>query len=409
MRVLALNFNQKGVGTYRRSFYFSRELSRAGHEVTMMTVSRDARFRRSVTWKKDWITESNEPRGEGPWFRLIEGPAWGYRALPGWGAGPLDIWGRVQELRGGNYDAVIGFEYHPNVSWPVYLTRGWKGFRFISDWCDWFGGSSNQFRGWKVAHRIDSYLEERIRLRADRVSVTSRLLFDRAVSIGIPASKIVHLPEGAATDYILPMDRKSARAQMKMPEDAPILLAVRNGDSCREVRVLGEVLRRIPGAFLLLVGSESTAALQLAERLGISSQLISSGWVSDENYPQLLSCADVCICPLEEERNNQARWPAKILDFLASGCATVTNAVGEVETLFRKSQVGVLAEHGDAEFAQEVADLLLDEPRRRSLGEAARRVMVAEWDWRVRGAAIVELVERKTIPAQLAAAAVTSC
>lgn len=409
MRILALNFNQKGVGTYRRSFYFSRELARAGHDVTMMTVSHNSQFRSRVSWKRDWIGESSEPRGEGPWFRLIEGPAWGYRALPGWGSGPLDIWSRIQELRSGNYDAVVGFEYHPNVSWPVYLTRGWKGFRFVSDWCDWFGGSSNQFRGWKIAHHIDCHLEEKIRHRAERVSVTSRLLFDRALSIGIPANKIVHIPEGAATDYIVSIDRKQARAQVKMPQDVPILLAVRNGDSCREVRVFREVLRRIPGVRLLLVGRESTAATRLAEQLGISTQVISSGWVSDENYPRFLACADVCICPLEDSRNDQARWPAKILDFLASGCATVTNAVGEVDALFRKSQVGVLAEHGDEPFAEEVANLLLDEPRRRFLGASARRTMVEEWDWRVRGAAIAELVERGTVPAQLAAAARNAC
>lgn len=392
MKIVALNFNQKGLGTWRRSFYFSRELARAGHDVTLMTVSRNSQFRWSLSWKRDWIGESSEPRGEGPWFRLIEGPAWGYRALPGWGSGPLDICGRILELRSGSYDAVVGFEYHPNVSWPVYLTQRWKGFRFVSDWCDWFGGSSNQFRGWKIAHRIDCHFEEKIRHRAERVSVTSRLLFDRAVSIGIPASRIVHIPEGAATDYIFPMDRKQVRAQVKMPEDVPIILAVRNGDSCREIRVFRQVLRRVPGALLLLIGSESPAATRLAEQLGLSSRVVSSGWVSDENYPRFLACADVCICPLEDGRNDQARWPAKVLDFLASGCATVTNAVGEVGALFRKSHVGVLARHEDDAFAQDVADLLLDEPRRRFLGECARRAMVEEWDWRVRGPQILGMV-----------------
>lgn len=392
MRILALNFNQKGIGTYRRSFYFSRELSRAGHDVTMMTVSRTSQFCRAVSWKRDWVGESAEPRGEGPWIRLIEGPAWGYRALPGWGSGPLDIWGRIRELRSGNYDAVVGFEYHPNVSWPVYLTQRWKRFRFVSDWCDWFGGSSNQFRGWKIAQRIDCHLEEKIRHRAERVSVTSRLLFDRAVSIGIPAGRIVHIPEGAATDYIFPMDREQARAGLNLPLGAPIVLAVRNGDSCREVRIFREVLKRVPGALMLLVGREPDAAAALAAQLGISKQLISSGWVSDEAYPQFLACADVCICPLEDARNDRARWPAKILDFLASGRATVTNAVGEVDPLFRDSHVGVLAGHEDEAFAEALADLLLDEPRRRFLGENARHVMVREWDWKVRGAQISEMV-----------------
>jgi glycosyltransferase involved in cell wall biosynthesis len=392
MRIIALNFNQKGLGTYRRSFYFSRELARAGHEVTMVTVSRTSRFRCRFSWKRDWIGESVEPRGEGPWIRLMEGPARGYRALPGWGSGPLDIWQRIRELQNVAYDAVIGFEHHPNVSWPVYLTRPSKNFRFVSDWCDWYGGSSNQYRGWKLAHRFDSYLEEKIRHAADCVSVTSRVLFDRALSIGIPRENVVHIPEGAATDYIVPLDTKQARQQMKLPEHVPIVAAVRNGDMLREVRIMCEVLRRVPDALFLMLGSPSAPAMDLAERSGVGSHVVSTGWVCDEDYPRFLACADVCFCPLEDGRNDRARWPAKVLDYLTAGRATVTNAVGEVADLFQKQPVGVLSGHGCEEFAESIVGLLLDPDRRRELGKNARQVMVQEWDYRLRGPLIAGMM-----------------
>jgi glycosyltransferase involved in cell wall biosynthesis len=392
MRILALNFNLKGLGTYRRSFYFSRELARAGHEVTMVTVSRTSRFKRCVSWKQDWIREFSEPRGDGPWVRLIEGPAWGYRALPGWGSGPLDIWQRVRELQTGEYDAVLGFEHHPNISWPVYLTRRSKSFRFVSDWCDWYGGSSNHFHGWKLAHRIDSFLEERIRCAADCVSVTSRVLFDRALSIGIRPEKIVHIPAGAAPDYIVPIEIKQARRQVALPEDALIVAAVRNGDMCREVRILRELLRRVPNAFFLALGRFPALAMSLAERFGIARHIIPTGWVSDEDYPRYLASADVCFCPLEDSRNDRARWPAKVLDYLTAGRATVTNEVGEVADLFQKRPVGVLAGHGSEEFAESIAGLLSDPDHRQELGNSARQVMVQEWDYRLRGPLIAGLM-----------------
>jgi hypothetical protein len=28
-----------------------------------------------------------------------------------------------------HYDVVYGFEYHPNVAWPVYLTKAARGYR----------------------------------------------------------------------------------------------------------------------------------------------------------------------------------------------------------------------------------------------------------------------------------------
>ena len=393
MKVLSLNFNQKGIGTYRRSFYFSREFARAGHDVTMVTVSRDSKFQRRISYKRDWCGESSEPTGDGPWIRQIEGPSWGYRFLPGWGSGPLDIWHRVFEILHGKFDVVVGFEHHPNVSWPVYLTRRRRPFLFVSDWCDWFAGQSNQFLGWRFAQRVDAYLEERIRLSAEVVSVTSRTLFQRAISLGIPMGQVVHIPEGAATDYIFPLNCAEARRRIGLPLDVPILLQVRNGNMCREVRIFKEVLRNVPNALFLFIGKQSIEAAALAEQLGISRHIVSTGWVRDADYPQYLACADVCVSPMEDNLDDRARWPAKLLDFLSAGRATVTNAIGEVESLLREDPVAALAGPSNREMAEAVVSLLEDPERRAHLGESAHQLMKEKWDWRVRGPMIASLLE----------------
>ncbi|MGB2640096.1 MAG: hypothetical protein WAN32_14190, partial [Candidatus Acidiferrum sp.] len=82
----------------------------------------------------------------------------------------------------------------------------------------------------------------------------------------------------------------------------------------------------------------------------------------------------------------------KILDFLTAGRATVTNPVGEVEALFRESDVGVLAGPADEEFAGEIVALLCAPNRRRALGEIARKVMFEEWDWCLRGPQIAGMM-----------------
>ena len=141
-----------------------------------------------------------------------------------------------------------------------------------------------------------------------------------------------------------------------------------------------------------MVGSPSKPAMALAKQMSIEDRITTTAWVSDEDYPWALGCADVCICPLEDSLNDRARWPTKILDFLSAERAAVTTPVGEVETLFRKSDVGVLAGHADEEFAEEIIALLRSQERRHFLGELARQVMVHEWDWRVRGSQIAALV-----------------
>jgi glycosyltransferase involved in cell wall biosynthesis len=152
------------------------------------------------------------------------------------------------------------------------------------------------------------------------------------------------------------------------------------------------VLRRAPKSVFLLVGNVARPAWELAEQLAIDHLIRRMGWVSDEDYPWVLGCADVCICPLEDSLNDRARWPTKILDFLTAGRATVTNPVGEVEALFRKSDVGVLAGYSEEEFAGEIVALFHAPERRRFLGEIARKVMVQEWDWRVRGSQIAGMM-----------------
>jgi glycosyltransferase involved in cell wall biosynthesis len=392
MKILTLNFNLKGIGTYRRSFYFSRELARGGHDVTMVTVSSKSKCRSRIFYKRDWVGESPKPAGPGPWVRLVEGAGLGYKFLPGWGSGPLDIAWRIAEIARGGYDAVYGFEHHPNVSWPVYATRSLLGYRFYSDWCDWYAGSSNHMRGWKTAHRIDGFFEEQIRYRARKVTVTSRVLEERALKLGIPKERVIRIPEGAATDYIEPLPQDEARQRCGLPLDRPVVAAVRTAEMERELLVFAKLLRHVPDALLLMIGATPSGAMQRAQELGIFESIVPAGWVSDEAYPQYLACADVLFCPLDPGLNDRARWPAKILDYLSAGRPVVINDVGEAGELFRERNVGVLAGQADEEMAHAIAGLLRDRGRAKFLADSARRVMVEEWDWRRRGPLISQVV-----------------
>jgi len=55
----------------------------------------------------------------------------------------------------------------------------------------------------------------------------------------------------------------------------------------------------------------------------------------------------------------------------------------------------VLADYEPAEFAAALVDALRDRAALRTMGERARRVMVEQWDWRIRGSQIAALVERR--------------
>src|SRR6266513_2499594 len=98
MKILLLNANRVGIGTYHRALGFGRELARRGHSVTMMTVSSVHPFR-SVTLE--------DPSG----LRIIECPSFMDAWLPWHASGPIDVLLRLKEIATGSYDVVYAFEY----------------------------------------------------------------------------------------------------------------------------------------------------------------------------------------------------------------------------------------------------------------------------------------------------------
>ncbi len=391
MRILTLNANLQGVGTYQRCFYFSRELARAGHDVTMATVARNSKYKARVYYRREWGQERHEPDGAGPWVRMIEGANLGYKWLPGWGSGPLDIVARTRELASGKYEVVYGFEYQPNVSWPVYCTRPFHGYRFLSDWCDWYAGHSNHLRGWKLAHRIDGFFEERIRRFASRVTVISKVLKERAIQIGIPEERVQEIPQGADTDYVKPQPAAEMRRELRLPLDAPIVVSVSDGDMGRIVRIFHLLAQRRNDVLGVVVG-HSAGAHRLAKEFGLEQRIVWAGRVSDQDYPKYLSAADVILFPLQKSLLNQARFPGKLLDYFSAGRPVVSNDVGETGRLIREHNLGLLAGEQDREMADAIERLLDDDQLRRQAGERARELMVTRWRWELRGPQILAAV-----------------
>ena len=377
MNILLLNANLRGVGTYVRALNFGWALATAGHTVTLCTVS---------------PTEpTNVVQSEARGVTILEMPRWGYKLLPGWGSGPLDIIKRVQLIRGGRFDVLYGFEYHPNVAWPVYLTWAGRSYRFFSDWCDWHAGGSNTFRGVRLAHRVDAFFEERIRYRAERVTVISTLLRERTMRMGLPSERVTLIEEGVDTDYIRPLPRAEMRARFGLPVEAPILVTISDSDMHRPVAILAEVRRHWPTAILLIIGKKLPEATQAADAPGLRAVVRETGYVPDEDLPRYLACADVCFLPLADTLVNRARWPHKINDFLAAGQATVISPVGDITQLFRDHDLGGLA-NTDTEFAAQITALLDDPARRAACGRRARQVALERLDWRLLREEIVRLV-----------------
>lgn len=392
MKILMLNANRAGIGTYHRALHFGRELARRHHQVTLMTVSNTSRFRAEV-------------RQDSERFTIVEGPNWLDELLPWHASGPLEIWLRVRELWTGNYDVVYAFEYQPNIALPVGIARRFRRFTLVSDWCDWHAGASYHFGGYRWAHAIDRYFEERIRHRADFVTTINRTLHDRARSIGIDAERLAIIGEGVDPTYITPMDRRVARRELGLAETGPIVGTIRDADL--STAMLCDAVKLVPGVRLIVIGSKPEKAIEHAARAGVSDRVIATGRVTDDTLPKYLAAADVLALPLEDNLVNRGRWPHKLGDMLAAQRPVVISRGGEFSELVEQRDCGLVVDYTADSFAHAIADVLARPDHHEPIARRGRALIETELNWDVIGVQLADALDR-AIASRAAAGAGTS-
>jgi glycosyltransferase involved in cell wall biosynthesis len=381
MKILLLNANRVGVGTYHRALNFGRELARRGHEVTMMTVSNAHKFR-------------SETRHDSEGFRIIECPNWLDAALP-WGAsGVLDILLRVREVWRGGYDVVYAFEYQPNISAPALLLRRLRKFVLVSDWCDWHAGASYHFGGYRWAHAIDRYFEEFIRHRADFVTTINRTLHDRAVTIGVPPERVAIVGEGVDPTYITPIDKALARNKLGLPIAVPLVASIRDADASAELLCRAVAASRHRNLHLLVIGSRPEPIRAFAESIGIDDRVLLPGRISDEDLPVTLAAADVLALPLEDNLINRGRWPHKLGDMLASQRPVIVSRAGEFPQLLEQRQCAVVVDYSPEAFTRAFDGILAAPADYVSLARRGRELIETELNWHVIGNQLEDVLHR---------------
>ncbi len=379
LKILMLNANVAGCGTYYRALWFGRLLAKhGGHDVKLCTVSRNSKWNR-----KSYPSEGIE---------ISEGPNWGYKFIPGYGSNWLDIAWRWNQIRQGGIDVIYSFEYHPNVSWPVRL--GIKKHQlFLSDWCDWYSGAANMFRGNKLAHKWDKSREEKIRLKADRVSVISSTLEKRALDVGVKDNNVFLIREGVDTNYMKPYDRLKARVRLSIPEDVKVVGTLTDGHSFPYlVKAFKFVRNNLPEARLLFVGAPSDSQKKLISEHGLDDVFFATGRCTDEELPVFLSAADAFALPMENSIANEARFPHKIGDYLACGRAVITTNVGDYPRLLKQDNTAVVTE-SVSDFPDELLNLLKNDEQIHYYSKRGRKWVEENLDWSVIAPDILNFVE----------------
>jgi glycosyltransferase involved in cell wall biosynthesis len=182
------------------------------------------------------------------------------------------------------------------------------------------------------------------------------------------------IPNGLDLERFRPGDREAWRDRLGLPRDRRIVLSGGVNvieDSNKGHDLLVDALRRLPamspGLDLEWVVYGSPAGIRLPD---VPFPARSLGIVTDEaTMTGLLGASDVFVAPSRQEN-----LPNTILEAMACGLPAVAFESGGIPDLIEHRRTGWMAPPFDAgELARGIAWVLEEEPRRRALGELARR------------------------------------
>jgi glycosyltransferase involved in cell wall biosynthesis len=381
MKILYLNHNvaRRG-GTFFRAFHIAKRLARLGHSVTLLAISAD----------RKWGSETEIADG----VEIVHTPD----LLGGVGRTGWDLWdtlNRVALLRSREWDIVHAWDCRPAVILPALFARASSrrvNGRLVIDWCDWWGRGGVQADrppGWfkSVYSPVETFFEEAFRTEADATRVASEALRRRAVALGVSSRHLMLLPGGADTDAVRPLDCRTARAALRLPETS-WMVGYMGALPATEVDVLLGALHAARAhapdlAFLAIGVSVAGAGKTLREYAGArwADWMIDAGRIPFEQVGAHLAATDALVLTMRDTVANRGRWPSKINDYLASGRPVVTTRVGEIVDFLERHRAGLLTPPDPQAIAAALLRLRSDPSLAAELGARGRRLAEGDLSW----------------------------
>jgi glycosyltransferase involved in cell wall biosynthesis len=144
------------------------------------------------------------------------------------------------------------------------------------------------------------------------------------------------------------------------------------------VRAHAHVVSAVPEARLEFVGGgwmpdDEGLLRREAERLGISSSVTITGWLTMPQAWRRVLRASVCVSPYVPVPILRSTSPTKLIEYMALGRPVVANDHPEQADVLQASGGGIVCGWDEREFAAAIIELLLDPQRGTQMGAAGRR------------------------------------
>jgi len=367
MKILFLNHNQEGLGTYWRCFFFAKYLSRRGCQIIMICAS-GKKFDFLVRRKK--INKN---------FTIITLPRLCYhKYFTGQIIFRLPL--NCIFVLFLDYDLIYAFTVaQPQIAIPAILGKFLKRKRLIIDWDDLWSGGFAKIHGGLIEFVLTFFERKSLRF-ADRITYVSELIGNEIKRIGF-LNRAQKIPNGANVSQINPVDKNEAKRKLNLDEKEKYIVSV--GNTYTEslkllVDAFSRVSRKVKNLTLILVGS-----IEMPQTFSFrKKKVMIVGKKPYSEIPYWLAVADVLVLPMEDNLIEKARFPIRFGDYLCAKRPIVSNAVGEVKYFLEKYQAGLTCEpHSVEDFSNKILLALNNDALSNKISENARKLAEGDLNW----------------------------
>ena len=371
MKILFLVPNQVNIGTFNRAYDLALHVSKSGPQILMLCTTKN-----DVDWKirKKKINEN---------FELITLPRYQLgRNLTGQ---ELRFFISLWYIFRYRHNLTHAFSFaHPEIGVLALISKFFKRDKLILDWDDVYE------RGLALNHNfpiknILSFFESHLPKHADRVTVISQFLLNKAKKIGVDPKKILKLPLGCNPE-ITELDKETCKKKLKLT-NGNFLLSLGHGYFTTLPLLLQAfeiVLDELPNTNLILLSKLNLdeQSKKIIERL--RGKILITGEVPRHQLNEYLCAADVCLLPMADSDFERGRNPYRITEYLSAGRPIVSNPPdgSEVKFTIETAKCGLTSKVNDVhDMAKCIVDLLKDKDKKNRMGKNAKNLAKNEWSY----------------------------
>lgn len=219
--------------------------------------------------------------------------------------------------------------------------------------------------------------------RVDRIIAVSEGVKREIAGYGIDEKKMHVIHNGVDTDFFRPK-KPIYREKYGAGFDHVIIFSGRLVKQ-KGIEYLMDAMKivleeyRKTGLIIVGEGALRESMEKRAKRLGISENVVFTGFLPEKELPYMFSSTDLMVLPSISEPFGIA-----LIEALATGIPAIGTRVGGIPEMIKDGINGFLVNpRNSEEMAEKIITLLSDEDLRIEMGKEARKIAVKEFDWSI--------------------------